>query len=503
MSVHKAISLAVISALLVIVSFPPISAVPLVFVAFMPLLVAARDLRTRARFLSGWLCGLVAVGGAFHWLWASIAASQHLSSLAALPFFVVFTLYHALPFALVAVAASVASPSQVASVWVVVEALLPTVFPWSLGDALAPSDVLRQVADLGGPLGLSWVIVYCNASIAEAMGPRANGRTVGAYAFRVGATLAVVIAYGIVASAAWRSAGGERIAIATVQGQLPSGRTDLEQANVEAIETYSALTTGIDATDLILWPETTLRVYLADDAGYRRRVQEVVDARHTPLLLGSLDLSPDRAYELNTAYLVSPDTFDMQRYHKKKLLTFGEYVPAASWLAHFGDWRTTGRFIAGESSGPATMTATLAPRGSHPVVIAPSICLEALRHGVFNDAVRQGAQVLVNLTDDGWFAPAWEPALHLNGVRLRAVETRRALVRASNSGVSAFIAPDGTIAESLPTGTKGVLQGSVPLATGSSLYVHLGDWPLALSVAVLLTGISRRIAFPVGFPRRH
>jgi len=121
---------------------------------------------------------------------------------------------------------------------------------------------------------------------------------------------------------------------------------------------------------------------------------------------------------------------------------------------------------------------------------------EAIHAGAFNALVRLGAGLLVNLTDDGWFASDKAAAQHLELTRLRAVETRRWLVRASNSGISAFIDPTGRVAAALPFGAIGVLRHRIEVGGPTPRYVRWGDWVLvlcaALTLARLIEGFHRR-----------
>lgn len=106
--------------------------------------------------------------------------------------------------------------------------------------------------------------------------------------------------------------------------------------------------------------------------------------------------------------------------------------------------------------------------------------------GAFNEAVRNGAGLLINITDDAWFGDTAEPYQHLNATILRAVETRRWLVRASGSGISAFIDPTGEVVASIPLHTAGVLTRSVQTSMALTFYARFGDWVVGLSVALII-----------------
>ena len=577
--------LAGLSGALASLSFPTYSFTPLIFIALVPLLLAVGTDPRRA-FVLGWVTGSVGHVGTVGWVLAAIARFENISWIAALPFFGLFVAYQALPFGLLATAVAWARGRTqengasgwlsmclgVASWWVVLEWAFPNVLPWSLGEPLATSPLLRQAADVAGVHGLSFVVAFINTAIAAALmgrGPAAgvgpagplpfgslhrakSGRLLGTplpqrlRPLAAAATVLICTAgYGAVRIHTFAvepmndgvSTGSSSVSVAIVQGALPSGRSDLAAANEEAWITYSSLSAsnlgpaagggsagplavgslqpakpdrlGLDA-DLVVWPETVLRVYLRENEHYQRRVFDFVRTLQRPLLLGSLDRPRRGPGELNSAYLFMPEPREhiqttsappssemlpsVTVYHKASLLPFGEYVPGATWLPLLGRWETTGAFVAGQRRVPLSLIRPASHAyGSRTRVttLAPSICFEAIEPGAFNPMVRDGAEVLVNLTDDGWFGDSAAPYQHLHAAALRAVETRRWLVRASNSGISAFIDPTGQIVASLPWGQQGVLTHNVGAAHSLTPYVRFGDWLVPVSLAVVLGAAVR------------
>jgi apolipoprotein N-acyltransferase len=551
--------LACLSGVLACLPFRAFALYPLIFVAFVPLLVALSGAGWRRRLMLGWLAGVVSIAGGFDWVWPTIARFEGWSLLAALPFFALFVGCHALQFGVFAAAvvwAPFSSPSplppstalragspirerglpadveeqcvaagrspltarhspltagrspltarrwplttshclQIASVWTLLEWGFPKIIPWNFGGVLVESAWLRQAADLGGAYGLSFVVAFVNSAVVAAVMNRdvrlgVRVRPVGVAAVVV----AAVAVYGAVRTLDSRLRGNDEaqdsgLAVVIVQGGIESGRSDMEAANEEAWERYAALTrVGAVGVDLVVWPETVLRVYLRSDDAYRTRVEELVRRLGRPLLLGSLDLPEQGEGELNSAYLIEPDSNAAQIYHKTYLLPFGEYVPGARWLPFVQWWRTTGRFVEGRRAPSLTLPrGPTAPTGEG-IKMGAAICFEAIRPGWFNAMVRDGAEFLVNITDDGWFGNTAAPYQHLQLARLRAVETRRWLVRASNSGISAFVDPSGEIVASLPLGVANVLRHSITPQRTTPLYVLLGNWLIAVcALAVLL-----------------
>jgi len=544
----RRLSLSALSGTLAFLSFAPHAYYPLAFVAFVPLLTSVTEVPPPRALLLGLAAGVVGHAGGFVWVLPAIARFEGVSTLAALPFFLLFLFYHALPFAFFAAGAcrltaarrenalevrraarrsrgfAFGGPVRIASLWVVLEWMFPRVIPWHLGSTLGPSRLLRQGADLAGVYGLSFLVMVVNALLAGAW--MARRRWVVVLRCGTAAVLAVSLAaaYGALRLRSFNAREtatlGPLVTVAAVQGDLRSGGADIDAANEEAWAVYSTLTERRIAgdADLVIWPETVLRVYLRQDADYQNRLDTLATNLRHPLLVGALDVSEKPEGELNSVYLIAPSAPDTgsrlhapvvsterglsaRVYHKTALLPFGEYVPGARVFPFLRRWRTTGEFVSvgtprvlclplARFATPSRSTArcrnAVPERRVDPsrgVAFAPSVCIEAVRPGWFNAMVRRGARFLVNVTDDGWFGDTAAPYQHLELARLRAVETRRWLVRASNSGISAFIDPAGRIVTSLPLHARGVLRRRVRLEQSLTPYVRTGDRPFILFCA--------------------
>lgn len=564
-----AVILSALAGTLIFLSLPIHSITPLAFVAMVPLLLVAMRSSPRAAAAFGLVTGAVAHAGACAWVLPTIAHIEQTSTLLALPFFAAFALYQALPFVILAAGIAWTARHQrsatngqaavpivfAASLWVLLEWGFPKPIPWSFGDTLADSRLLRQSADLAEVHGLSFLIMVVNACVAAAIS--GGDGTLARRTRPIMLAAVLLMVWGVYGAARVHGSkdvdprpptSDRRLTVMIVQGGLRSGRSDLTEANEDAWKTYSSLSTQDPArrSDLLVWPETTLRVYLRQDDVYRRRVLNLVHRLGQPLFLGSLDLPPDGPGELNSGYLFQDDRVPessgtqhselstqnfvpMQVYHKVHLLPFGEYVPGAAWLPFLSHWQTTGQFVAAESSHPLTLAlpggpsivsgsfrraptdepsaptryARDPPAGIQRMIndehdsrarittFAPSICFEAVLPGAFNKMVREGAAFLINITDDGWFGDSALPYQHLQAARLRAVETRRWLVRASNSGVSAFIDPTGEIVASMPLGATGVLRHAISTSPAVSVYARWGDWLVVVCFAVVSLQLAR------------
>lgn len=507
---------AVASGVLLAASYAKLAIWPLVFVALAPLLSRCAHHRRSQVLALGWLAGSAFYLLAFYWVLPTIARLQDLSLAASFPIFLVFLAYHGLAFGLFALAVRESTwPSSpivirsfaVAATWVLLEWIYPRVIPWYLGDALGPSDALRQAADLFGVLGLSFAIASANALLAAAIASEGRRQRLVIGAVLIPVALGV---YGFTLSEGEQLASAASLEVLAVQGNVaPDGRPP-EADNAESWRVYERLTVdalrGGPNVDLIVWPETTLRSKLMADAIWRRRVEQLVRELDQPVLLGALARANERTKEHNAAVLIDPVSRAgrpqlapvpaRQVYQKQILLPFGEYIPGPDWL--ISEWETTGRFVPGDGPPVLRLLPVDEPMQS-PRSIGLSICFEAIFPGFFNSAARQGAEVLFNLTDDGWFGDTAEPHQHLNAARMRAVETRRPLVRVSNSGVTALVTPRGEIVDPVGYGAAGTRVYAIRTDEWERpLYVRIGDSPfLALCGLLIVVHLCwTRVGYP-------
>jgi apolipoprotein N-acyltransferase len=426
----------------------------------------------------GWATGAVFYAGLIPWLPATIARLQHRSALVGWVCTALFVAYHAAQFGAAGLIMRWASPPRsgrrvsplqvvhaaalAASGWIALEWGFPKVFPWSLGAAIGPSPTLRQAADLAGPYGLAAAIVMINMLLAAR-------RLAGVLA--AGAGLAALAAYGVYRTGGQAAAAVDGPRVGIVQG----GAVDAAWTG------YAQQSPALAArSDVVVWPESVLRGFAADAGDLRDALERFAARLRRPLILGALDHGAGER-ERNAVLMFAPQLVAVR--HKRHLVPFGEYVPGAAWLPWLHVWRTTGALEAGPDVGAPLRIAT-APA-------ALTVCVEAVRAGAFNASVRGGAQWLLNLTDDSWFASGAAAAQHVEMARLRAVETRRWLVRASHSGASAVFDAQGNLVAALPFGAAGVLSRRIELRSDLTWYVRGGDWIVAAAFGLLAVELAR------------
>ena len=358
-------------------------------------------------------------------------------------------------------------------------------FPWG---TLGYSQYLRlpviQIAELGGVHAVSFVVVAVNAALAGVflLGWRGALTGLGLAGALVGATLG----FGV-----WRlrePPPPERVSVAIMQPSIEQPlKWDPDFATV-VLRIYQELTrqAAADRPGLIVWPETASPTALRRDVVLQRTLATMSADMRIPLLVGSIDVlegTPQRF--TNTAFLVT-DRGIVGRYDKIHLVPFGEYVPLSRVIGFVRGWA---EFIADLEPGSR---AVVFPGPPAPFGVV--ICYEGIFPDLFRTFVNSGARLMVNMTNDGWFGRTSGPPQHLGMYPFRAVEHRIAIVRAANTGISAFIAPTGQIFHHLGLYQRGTITEWVPLRQGRTLFTRLGDWVAwaALVLAAASVGVAAR-----------
>ncbi len=464
----------------------------LAFVALVPLLVAVDGRGWRRAATSGFAAGLVFWLATIPWVAPTMVRygglPWPLAGLVLLALAGYLSVYWAAFGALLALgprrSGAAVSVIATASLWVALEFLrahLLTGFPWNLlGYSQHATLPLIQVAAVTGVYGVSFVVVAVNAALARALRFR-EGWSPAAGAVGVGALVSLAaLGSGRLLPAPQTPS----IPVALVQGNIDQAAKWDPARQEETLRLYRALTRAAsrDRPRLVVWPETAVPFFVREDARLAE-IQALAREAGAYLLVGAPDRSGDRA--TNSAFLLGTDGAVLDRYDKRHLVPFGEYVPLKP-LLFFVNVLAGGAIGEFAPGGEATVFTT--PAGRFGVVI----CYEA----IFPDEVREfflgGADFLVNITNDAWFGRSAAPAQHLSMAVFRAVENRAYLVRAANTGISAVVAPDGRIAQASGLFTPAVLSGAIAPRAGVTVYTRYGDvfaWG-AVAVAIGWAGLA-------------
>jgi apolipoprotein N-acyltransferase len=243
-----------------------------------------------------------------------------------------------------------------------------------------------------------------------------------------------------------------------------------------ALTLRGALEHSANPPSLVVWPEVPAPYYYEEDERFRDYVNNLARLTHAYLLIGTVAHTPDRA-PLNSAELISPQGRPVSRYDKMNLVPFGEFVP---WpFAALANKVSTevGDFAAGKR-------VVVSAAGNHR--IGTFICYESVFPSFVRRFAAGGAEVLLNISNDGWFGHSAARQQHLDIVRMRAAENRRWILRSTNDGITATIDPAGRLRGTLPTYTRAASYTGFTYIASQTVYTRFGDWFAALS-AVLAT----------------
>jgi len=494
---------AAVSGVLLALCFPRPHFSLLAWVALVPLLAVLVQRRSRLRLFSyGWLAGALFFGITCAWIYDVMRVHGKLSFLAAGGVLLLFVLVTGLFFGMFSLlvgelarrwqlGALLAAPFA----WVAMEWLRTYVpfggFPWNLlGYAVAPHVGWIQPATYAGVYGVSFLLVAVNSLVASAWLAPSRRKLM----------LLTAVALILAGTAEW----GRRLPPVPATEQALLVQTNLPQtdefdpdwaanhpdeiARLDELTRAAAQERAGGRPALIVWPEVPVSFYFHDDPVLRARFLQLAQATRSYLLIGVVDFESDAdgaRHPTNSAVLLGPDGGYIGQYDKIHLVPFGEYVPLGGWLGwlepltqEVSDFR------------PGRAPAALPAEVGRPGIL---ICYEAIFPGLVRRFVTEGAEVLVNLSNDGWYGRSAALPQHLNLARVRAVETRRFLLRATNTGITAVIDPYGRLVARAPVGMRTALAAGFAPRRSQTFYVRQGDWFAALCAFVSLAVLSRKL----------
>jgi apolipoprotein N-acyltransferase len=501
---RTAIGAALLSAVLCALGAPPFDLWPLGLVAWVPLAAVLDGVSPRRAIWVGWAQGIASHVLVLSAVYPALRHAGGCGPLTASALFGAFVALQGGRSAAVALLSSLLQRSGWRMRWafpcavVASELAYPMVFPWQTALMVHAAPLLLQIADLGGPLLVSFVVAAFDAGLAAAcVGRREGGRRT---LLILGSSLAFV---GVAALYGWSRVSSVDAAVARavslrvgiVQGDLAPAA--LEQRN--SLQAYRGasleLVRAAGPFDLLVWPETALRSpireneigpYLARTAFRDQHAPGEASPFGMPLLTGAVlaDRPPAAQAPLptlfNSAVLVWPNGHVTGRYDKQNLVPIGEALPLVA------EWPRLRRlFRAGPSFSRGRAPTSMEIAGHRLTV---TICYEdTLGAYVLGLTDRMKPELLVNLTSDAWFGRSNVAALHLALSKMRAIEHRRFLVRAANDGVSAVVDPAGRVVRRLADGKMTAEVVTVSWMSQRTLYDRVGNTPwVALAFALVV-----------------
>ena len=492
-----------LSAVLQILSFPLPGLYVLSWISIAPLLVAlfhannpetlqldeSRKLlpaRPWQGFLLAYTCGVLWYMGTCYWVFDTMHQYGGLSVPVALFVLLLFALYlglyHGLFGLLVSTLARKDSGNRLALLsapflWVAIELARTRVsgFPWDLfGITQVDNIPLTRIATATGVYGLSFEILLVNVVVASAF--------LVHHSRRKPLILASIGAIILLQAGRWLTlppSPADHNAV-LLQQNLPSGGSDAwtDDQTRAALAEFSALSlSSKQHPDLIVWPESPAP-FLTNDPPFRESISNLARQANTWLVIGSIGVDNPHTI-FNSASLISPTGAWTARYSKMHLVPFGEYVPFASVFSFAsGLTQAVGNFTPGTLHEPLQA-------GDQKLGIF--ICYESIFPNEVRQLAEQGADVLVNISNDGWYGDSGAWAQHLNQARMRAIENNRWLLRDTNTGLTASIDPYGRTVARLERKTRGALVAPYALTKVTTFYSRHGDW-FAFLCAIISIG---------------
>lgn len=466
-------------------SFPKVDYSFLVWVSLVPLLIALRDKTPLQALVAGLVTGIVYNVGILYWVASVVVQYGSLPLSLGIAIMLLLSLYMSLYVAVFSTALvfcrskgydeAISGPL----LWTCLEfgkSHLLTGFPWeNLAYSLHGNLHLMQIADVTGIYGLTFFIVFINCIVYKVLMVTAETkRTVLAGVIAAVLMAGIIFGYGtyrLNAIQTLEERRDESLRVAVVQGNIDQSVKWNQNYQLQTLNIYRELTEAVSQGNpgLIVWPETAVPFFFQNSDEKHRLVTGIAREAKGYLLFGSAsyDSEGGRNYFQNSAYLLDPQGRVAGRYDKVHLVPYGEYVPLRrifffldKLVAGVGDFRP------GDSLEPLRI-------GEHKAGVL--ICYEGIFPEISRTYARKGASLFVNITNDAWFGTSSAPYQHLTMTAFRAVENRRYLVRAANTGISAIIAPTGEIMARTPLFEQAVLDGTVHFMGYRTFYSQYGD----------------------------
>jgi len=488
---------AVVSALLLILSFPPFNIWILAWIAFIPLFFALEGQKPLKAFSTAYLAGFLFFLGTIYWL-------IHVT----LPGMVAVVAYLALYFGFFGLIMSLIPPPRwdptatvrerlllIPAAWVTLEwarSYLFTGFGWALlGYSQSYNLPIIQIADITGTYGASFLIMIFNIAVFFAIKNFRNKKD--SFFPVIAAAILIITALGYGSIRLNNIFTGEKLKVSVAQGNIPQDQKWDERFTGKIIEKYTTLTrsSAADRPDLIVWPETSVPGFIENQNNLLGWVRGLATAANAPLLVGAprYEEVNDRELYYNSAFLFLKDGSPARHYDKIHLVPFGEYVPLKKiffFISRFAP-RPIGDFVGGKEFTVLKFPVERSLKEKDRrwkllkrVGLGCLICFEDIFPDLARGFVKNDADLLVNITNDAWFGRSSAAYQHAEASVFRAVENRINVIRAANTGLSCFIDQKGRIVSKVSRGHEdlfidGFVTQDIVLSRSRTVYTAYGD----------------------------
>ena len=485
-------SAALLSSILLIVSSPGMDLAFCAWLAVIPLLYVATANEPKRAFSLGFIAGFAYYTYLLHWVTISLGTYGHLPWWLTYPALLLLSAYMALYPAIFC--GLISRTKNINPVWTApfiwvgldyIRGFLFTGFPWQdLGYTQFNTPLAIQVADLAGHHGVTFLIILANSFIFILFTRRQF--TPIAFALTIMIAASLYSGYRLKAVEE-QSALLPTIAVSIIQPNIEQDQKWLPENRKTAIDAHISLSDRAFSKgkpDLVIWPETAIPILGSNVVDFSEILEQTV-SRHDYSLLSGIPYSTfteGRRDIYNSAILFNRDG-SRQVYHKQHLVPFGEYIPLSSIIPFLAPLvESVGNFSTGTLSQPLT---------GEKADLGVLICFESIFPELARTQTANGAELLVNITNDAWFGRSNASIQHLAMAVFRAVENRRSLARSANTGISCFINPAGHILQ--PTGlfTSCFITESMPIFTRKTIFNKWGAlFPQSCAVLFCLLSLG-------------
>jgi apolipoprotein N-acyltransferase len=510
----RASLLACASALLQIVIFPiagPLSAplTALGWIALIPFLMAillpgcdGHPLRMIQAAALGYACGILWYLGNCYWIYQTMYLYGGMPKPVAFGILILFALYlglyHAFFAALLSFVRSLSVSAALALtpfIWVAVELARGRItgFPWDLlGNSQVDNLLLTRIAPVAGVMAMSFVIAAINAALTAGFFLDGKKRVLLPAA---AAVIAVSLQLGIPSGKHAFLEATDQMAV-MMQENLEVGvmaKNTVLISPGDEMKVFSQMSlnprrySAVENPTVVIWPEAPSDLF-SFESSFQQQLGNLARAANAPAIIGSIGIDRttknDRGYyKFDSASLFESDGTYSGRYDKLHLVPWGEYVPFHQFFGFFVQKLTKD---AGDMDPGAERSIFSAGGHSYGIFI----CYES----IFGDEVRQfvlnGAQVLVNISDDGWYGDTGAPWQHLNMTRMRAIENHRWLLLDTNTGITTSIDPEGRTTIQAPRHVREAFAFPFAFLSGTTFYTRHGDWFAWMCVFITLAAMA-------------
>ncbi|MGM0425302.1 MAG: apolipoprotein N-acyltransferase [Thermodesulfobacteriota bacterium] len=461
--------------------------------------LARSSLKTGQAFRRGWLAGILVCSACLYWVAFPVKDYTSLPLVLALPVPLLLGAYLGLFSAVFCLAVHWAQSRLswfslglfAALVWICLEYLrssLLTGFSWlSLTQALAPWPWSLQLLPLLGSFYFAGLLVLFSVWIHAGLRQK--------WALLAASLLLLLIAGTSLVYSENFPPDSKQVRVSLIQGNIDQDQKWEPEYQKKTVDTYQRLSQeALQAqdSDILIWPETAMPFYLQEDSELQQSVQQFVRQEQIYLITGAPGYTylDQEEYELyNRAYLLHPNGEIAMHYEKERLVPFGEYVPLKEILP-------LPKLVSGARDfSPGRK---IEPLQIDNLALGPLICYEIIFPQLVQKRVHQGANILLNISNDAWFGRTSAPRQHLHQAVLRALEQKRWVLRGTNTGISAVISPQGqieTASDLFQAQTLNAASSTINKRTFFSRYFEIfkkGAWICLILLTLLALQNSRQ-----------